>query len=163
MVRVTVSVDDSILSKADHEANKRGLSRSQYVAEAIESYVTGINRGDEELHKANLELNKSQTEVMQLNRKIAKLENQLAEKDKELESKASELMQADKKLNQAYAEVMQAKAETSKYEMAIKLKDDEIFFLRGHVSQLSEKITPALPPSQEEAKKKHWWRFWQGD
>jgi hypothetical protein len=38
--------------------------------------------------------------------------------------------------------------------MAIKLKDDEINFLRGHVSQLSEKITPALMPSQEEATKK---------
>jgi len=27
--------------------------------------------------------------------------------------------------------------------------------------QLSEKITPALPPSQEEAKKKHWYQFWK--
>jgi hypothetical protein len=28
-------------------------------------------------------------------------------------------------------------------------------------AQLSEKITPALPPSQEEAKKKGWWQFWK--
>jgi hypothetical protein len=38
---------------------------------------------------------------------------------------------------------------------------DEIAFLLGHRSQLSEKITPALPPSQEEAKKNEWWRFWK--
>jgi len=27
--------------------------------------------------------------------------------------------------------------------------------------QLSEKITPALPPSHEEARAKSWWRFWK--
>jgi hypothetical protein len=27
--------------------------------------------------------------------------------------------------------------------------------------QLSEKIAPALPPSQEEAGDKHWWQFWR--
>jgi hypothetical protein len=43
----------------------------------------------------------------------------------------------------------------------LSLKDDEITFLRGHISQLSEKITPALPPGQEETKKKGWWRFWK--
>ena len=43
----------------------------------------------------------------------------------------------------------------------IKLKDDEITFLRGHLSQISEKLPKALPPSQEEAKKKGWWQFWR--
>jgi len=28
-------------------------------------------------------------------------------------------------------------------------------------SQLSEKIKPALPPSQEEVKKNSWWQFWR--
>jgi len=44
---------------------------------------------------------------------------------------------------------------------AIRLKDDEIAFLRAHLSQLSDKLTPALPPSQEEARSKRWWRFWK--
>jgi hypothetical protein len=47
------------------------------------------------------------------------------------------------------------------YKKTLRLKDDEIGFLRAHLSQLSEKIMPALPPSQEEAREKHWWRFWQ--
>ena len=41
-----------------------------------------------------------------------------------------------------------------KYKQTLTLKDEEVEFLRGHISQLSEKITPALPPGQEEAKAK---------
>ena len=99
---------------------------------------------------------------MQLNRKIAKLENRLLEKDKAIESKANEVMQADEKLNQAYAESNQARQEVAKFESALKSKEDEISFLRGHVSQLTQSISQfALPPSQEEAKKKGWWKFWK--
>jgi len=47
------------------------------------------------------------------------------------------------------------------YKATIRLKDDEIAFLRSHLSQLSEKITPALPPGEEEIKKKGWWQFWR--
>jgi len=37
-----------------------------------------------------------------------------------------------------------------------------ISFLRRHVAQLTQSISQlALPPSQEEAKKKGWWRFWK--
>jgi Asp-tRNA(Asn)/Glu-tRNA(Gln) amidotransferase B subunit len=99
---------------------------------------------------------------MQQKRQITKLENQLAEKDKLIESKANEVMQADEKLNQAYADVMQAKNETSKFEMALKGKEDEISFLRGHVSQLTQCIIQfALKPGDKEIKEKGWWQFWR--
>jgi metal-responsive CopG/Arc/MetJ family transcriptional regulator len=162
MPRVTVSLADSILIKSDEEAKKNGLSRSEYVAKAIESFVTGSNQANLELHNAQLELNKSQTEVMQLKRQITKLENQLAEKDKTIESNAKDVMQVEEKLNLSYADVMQAKNETAKYEMALKGKEDEISFLRGHVAQLTQSISQlALPPSQEEARAKHWYQFWK--
>ena len=160
MPRVTVSLADSILIKADEEAHKSSLSRSEYVAKAIESFVTGSNQANLELHNAQLELNKSQTEVMQLKRQITKLENQLAEKDRVIDSKSKDVMQAEEKLNLSYADVMQAKNETAKYEMALKGKEDEISFLRGHVAQLTQSISQlALPPSQEEARAKSWWQF----
>lgn len=41
MPRVTVSLTDSTLNKVDEEARKSGISRSEYVANAIESVVTG--------------------------------------------------------------------------------------------------------------------------
>jgi hypothetical protein len=53
------------------------------------------------------------------------------------------------------------KRDLEHYRQTLSLKDEEIAFLRGHLSQLSEKIPKALPPSQEEAKKKGWWQFWK--
>jgi hypothetical protein len=42
------------------------------------------------------------------------------------------------------------------------LKDKQITFLEGHVSQLTQTISQfALPPGQEEAQKKGWWKFWR--
>jgi hypothetical protein len=52
-------------------------------------------------------------------------------------------------------------------ESAMKAKDSEVSFLRGHVAQLSQNISqisekiPQLPPGQEEAHKKHWYQFWK--
>lgn len=114
MPRVTVSLSDSILIKADEEAHKSGLSRSEYVANAIESYVTGSNQANIELHNTQIELNKSQTEIMRLGRKIAILENQLAEKDKIIESKSKDVTQVEEKLNHVYADVGDGPAGSSK-------------------------------------------------
>jgi metal-responsive CopG/Arc/MetJ family transcriptional regulator len=162
MPRVTVSLADSILNKVDDEAHKSGISRSEYVANAIESFVTGSNQASITLHNAELELNKSQTEVMQLKRQISKLENQIAEKDRVIESKSKDVTQAEEKLNLAYADVMQAKNETSKFEMALKGKEEEIAFLRGHIAQLVQSISQfALKPGEEEIKKRGWWQFWR--
>jgi len=70
MPRVTVSLSDSILIKVDEAAHKDGTSRSEYVDQAIESFVTGSNQTSITLHNVELELNKSQTEVMQQKRQI---------------------------------------------------------------------------------------------
>jgi hypothetical protein len=51
--------------------------------------------------------------------------------------------------------------EATKYEMALKSKEDEISFLRGHVAQLTQSISQfALLPGDEEIKK-GWWQFWR--
>jgi len=45
---------------------------------------------------------------------------------------------------------------------AFKAKEDEVSFFCGHVAQLTQSMTQlALPPSQEEAKAKHWYQFWK--
>jgi chromosome segregation ATPase len=59
-------------------------------------------------------------------------------------------------------ELALAKMETDKLKETMALKNEEVSFLRGHVSQLTQTVSQlALPPSQEEAKAKHWWRFWK--
>lgn len=162
MARISVSVADDILIKVDTQANKRGLSRSAWIAEAIESAILGGNQADEELHKSKLALNKAETDIMQLNRQVAKLGNQLQEKDKAIESISQEVNQLHTQLKEADDNLIKAQQETGKYELAIKGKEDEVSFLRGHVAQLTQSISQlALPPSQEEAKAKSWWQFWK--
>jgi hypothetical protein len=48
------------------------------------------------------------------------------------------------------------------------IKEGEVMHLRGLTNDLrvlvdvmAAKITPALPPGQEEARAKHWWQFWR--
>ena len=44
------------------------------------------------------------------------------------------------------------------------LKAMNISFLRGHVAQLTQSISPlALKPGDEEIRKKGWWKFWKRD
>jgi hypothetical protein len=59
-------------------------------------------------------------------------------------------------------ELVTSKNEADKLREAMNLKTDEVNFLRGHVSQLTQTVSQlSLPPSQEEAKKKGWWQFWR--
>ena len=51
--------------------------------------------------------------------------------------------------------------EADKLKEAINLRNQDVSFLQGHVSQLTQSISQlALKPRDEEIKKKGWWRFW---
>jgi hypothetical protein len=98
-MRVSVSLTDEMVITIDEEAKKRGISRSDLVANAVQSYITGI--------------------------------------------------QAGLIVNQAM-------------EATLKARDEELSFLRGHVSQLTQTVSQlALPPGREEAQATHWWQFWR--
>ena len=57
-------------------------------------------------------------------------------------------------------ELAATKMEADKLKEAIRVRDDDVAWLRGHVAQLTQQL--ALPPSQEEAKSnKHFWQFWR--
>ena len=46
----------------------------------------------------------------------------------------------------------------------VELETMNINFLRGRVVQLTQSISQlALPPSQEKATAKSWWKFWKRD
>jgi metal-responsive CopG/Arc/MetJ family transcriptional regulator len=88
-----------MVTTIDEEAKKRGISRSDLVANAVQAYITGI--------------------------------------------------QAGLQVNQAT-------------EATLRAKDEELTFLRGHVSQLTQTVSQfALKPGEEEIKKKGWWKFWK--
>jgi chromosome segregation ATPase len=100
-----------------------------------------------ELQQLRSELNQAKREIEAARSK----ENQLtSERDR---AKTSE--------DQASVELVVLRRDLEHFKEALRLKDDEISFLRGHLSQLSEKLPKSLPPSEEEAKKKGWWQFWR--
>jgi chromosome segregation ATPase len=85
---------------------------------------------------------------------------------KELEELKTANTKLKEELGKRQAEADQAKAEleVSRVKLeshlsALRVKDDEVAFLRATVHQLSEKR--ALPPSEEEIRAKHWWQFWK--
>ena len=56
-------------------------------------------------------------------------------------------------------ELTAAKTDRDRLQEALKVRDEDVAWLRGHVAQLTQQL--ALPPSEEEAKKKGWWQFWR--
>jgi len=154
MVRVTFSVSDEVLRRVDEDAHKRGVSRSVTIAEALDS----INR----IHNLELELNKEQIDVMKLNRQLSAQSNQLAEKDKRLESTTLERLKSDERVKQLEADLMVKVMEIKKLNDSLELNREEIAFLRGHVSLLTQSISQlSLKPGEEEIKRKGWWQFWK--
>lgn len=58
--------------------------------------------------------------------------------------------------------LVMAQQEVPKLESALKIKDDEVSFLRGHVAQLTQSISQlSLKPGEEEVKRKARWQFWR--
>jgi hypothetical protein len=127
-LRVYAEIDDLTLSEIDQAVIKRGITKKQLLAEAIDLY----------LHHDRSELDQA---------------------IKERDQARSEADQRWKEANQI--KIIGLNRDLEHYKDTLRLKDDEVGFLRAHLSQLSERITPALPPSQEEVKEKRWWRFWK--
>jgi uncharacterized coiled-coil DUF342 family protein len=73
----------------------------------------------------------------------------------------SEADQARSSKDQLSAELAGLQKEVQALKDALGMKNDEISFLRAVIHQLTEKITPALPPSEQEIKAKRWWQFWR--
>jgi chromosome segregation ATPase len=94
------------------------------------------------LRSVNSQIKKELEDLKSAN---AKLKDELAKRQIEADQARSE------------AEVFKVKLES--HQSALRVKDDEVAFLRATVHQLSEKR--ALPPSEEEIRAKHWWQFWR--
>ena len=166
MSRVYAPVDETTQEQIDQAAKEKGISRAQWVSTAIESVLHQSGEGIEDLRR---ELEQARTEREDTWREAVQLRRTQEQNSTEIEQLRSKLskLQEEKKLLQAdftrcKEELERCKVDKEKIGEAMRLKDNEIDFLRGHVSQLTQSISQlALPPSQEEAKKKGWWQFWK--
>lgn len=92
---------------------------------------------------------------------ITKLKKDLNEARSENNRLKDELIKKQSEAEQGRTEAEISRIKLENYQSTLKLKDDEISFLRAHIHQISEKLPKSLPPSQEEAKKKGWWQVWR--
>jgi len=56
-------------------------------------------------------------------------------------------------------ELATIKNDRDRLQEALKVRDEDVAWLRSHVAQLTQQL--ALPPSEEEAIAKHWYQFWK--
>jgi chromosome segregation ATPase len=164
--RVYAPVDEATLKKVDKDAEEKGISRAQWVSTAIESYLHLGGANPEEMHRELLQLRteKEQTwrEITQLKRTEEKARNEATQEKTRADKLQGDLEQANKDVAGAREELAGARVEADKLREAMKPKDDEISFLRGHVAQLTQSISQfALKPGDDEIKRKGWWQFWR--
>jgi len=164
-VRVYAEIDDQTNKELDQAAISKGSNKKLLVAEAIDLY---LHQDRSELDLAIKERDQLRSDQDQRWRELQQVRSELNQAKRDLEAARSredqlrsEVEQARSSKDQASEEATVLRRDLEHYKETLRLKDDEIYFLRAHLSQLSEKITPALPPSQEEAREKHWWRFWK--
>jgi uncharacterized protein (DUF3084 family) len=164
--RVYAPVDEATLEKVDKDAEEKSISRAQWVSTAIESYLHLGGADPEDMHRELLQLRteKEQTwrEITHLKRTEEKAREEATQAKARADKLQGELEQANKDMAGTREELTTARNEADKLRETMNLKSDEVNFLRGHVSQLTQTVSQlSLPPSQEEAKKKGWWRFWK--
>ena len=164
-MRIYAEPDDLTVSEMERAAIEKGITKKQLVLEAIDLY---LHQDRSELDQAIKDRDQARSESDQRWKEANQIKGELNQAKRELEAGRSrddqlrsDAENARSEKDQASIEAVGLRRDLEHYKDTLRLKDDEISFLRGHVAQLSEKITPALPPSQEVARAKSWWRFWK--
>jgi predicted nucleic acid-binding Zn-ribbon protein len=170
MTRVCAPVDDTVLAQIDKEVEEKGISRAQWVNMAISTYLT---QDDTKLEQLKRDLTQAVSDREQTWRESTQLRQEKEHLSAELEHSRHEVVSLEASVadierhkeehRRHIEELERLKVTHEKTLEAMKLKDDEISFLRGHVSQLTQSISQlALKPGDEEIKRKGWsWRFWK--
>jgi uncharacterized coiled-coil DUF342 family protein len=120
-----------------------------------------LDRLKQQLDKVTSEATQRWEEFKGFRNEITKLKKDLDEARSESKRLKDELIKKQSEAEQGRTEAEISRIKLENYQSTLKLKDDEVSFLRAHIHQISEKLPKSLPPSQEEAKAKHWWRFWK--
>lgn len=168
MGKISVSAQDSLIKNIEAESEKSGRNKSEVAAQAIEFWF-GKGRTLEEkcltlenqLSEAQKNFNLKENELFQQSKKFHALEKQIEELDRKLEEKQSTIQKLEDEILTLKNDAQEAQKTKVSFEATLQARADEISFLRGHVAQLTQLAQAQLPPSQEEARAKHWWKFWK--
>lgn len=101
------------------------------------------------------ELKGYKSEVSKLKKQLEESQTTILHLKDDLLNRQSETDQ----LSKTREELAAIRAERNKLQEALKVRDEDVAWLRSHVAQLTQQL--ALPPSEEEAIAKHWYQFWK--
>ena len=164
-MRIYAEPDDLTISEIDQAAIKAGITKKEFVLKAIDLYLhqdrSEQDQAIKERDQARSDADQRWKEANQIKSELNQLKRDLEAARSRYDQARSEADQARSSKDQLAVELIALQRDIDHFKDTIKLKDEEISFLRGHVSQISEKLPKALPPSEEEAKKKHWYQFWK--
>ena len=171
-MRIYAEVEDQVNEELDQAAISEGSNKKAIVARAIDLYLHQDRSSQDQITRERDQL-RSERDQLRSDydlrwKELQQLRSELNQAKRELEAARSredqlrserDLSRSDK--DQASGELSALRLTLEHYKETLRLKDDEISFLRGHVSQISEKLPKALPPAEEEIQKKGWWQFWK--
>ena len=173
MQRIYAPVDDPTLDQIDQDVKEKDISRAQWVSTAIDTYLqlAGSNSGADP-SKLQQEMTQLRTDNERLWKELQYLKK--AERDARIDAEQlrSEISAISEQMQKVQLEFESARSnvtilqhELEHYRDAINQKDQQISFLQGHVSQLTQSISqlalPQMTKEEQEEIKKRWWQFWK--
>ena len=174
MKRIYAEPPDELMAEIAKATEKMGINRHHLVLKAIDSFLHGNGSNSDSLKK-ELDSLKIELDSLRSNRDslMSELEKKRSEIDslkKENDSLKDKFDSQTIKMNQMTIKVDSLNDELKQSAIVsdslkkdlthandiIRLKDEDIGFLKASYHELVQRLTPQLPPSREEARAKHW-------
>jgi len=141
---------------------KRELDQARIKVDQASNLEAELEQLKAKYNQATVETTQRWEETKTLKKEIDKLKKDLDEARSSNQHLKDELLKRQSEtdlLAKTREELAVTRAERDNLQEAMRVRDDDVAWLRGHVAQLTQQL--ALPPSQEEARAKSWWQFWR--
>jgi len=163
-LRIKLDQANSEMDQLKHQLDQTKISLDQSHAEAtnlkdeLEQLKTKHNQTTSDATQRWEELKGYKSDVT----KVKKLLEESQATNLRLKDDLIKMQSETDQLAKTREELAAARMEANNLKEAISLRNQDVSFLQGHVSQLTQSISQfALRPGDEEIKKKGWWRFWK--
>lgn len=165
-MRIYAEANDQLQKDINLAVKEKGIGKTQIVLEALDQYLHGTDHGElaeaiSERDKTKADLDKNWSEITRLRAEITTLKADLDKSRSLAEKLQLENDRLKKTADQAHIDLELSRRDHEHALDTIRQDREQISMLSALTHQLTEKITPQLPPSQEEAKAKHWYQFWK--
>jgi metal-responsive CopG/Arc/MetJ family transcriptional regulator len=140
MAQITATITDDVLKKIDNSASEKGISRSKWVALAIDVFLeSGVREND------------TASEYMESGKS-----SEAHTPDTHEEHMTSSQSEVYREQEHMKEEIQRLMHEVEGKNQVIRLQSDEISWLRGECAKMTDHMIIALPPPRQ-----HWWEFWK--